>query len=147
MTGPSLGQAIGLQDTHRDYVPEMLKTMRLEDAYLEKEAARIRQERLNREKKKDEFYDKMNNVFMDSKDLWGDYADEIKVDVAELVDYLQKKDRENDFYNPKADFELMNKFYNINANISKYKVYTKRIIEDANLAAKTDKYNVNEKWA
>ena len=45
MTGPSLGQAIGLQDTHRDYVPEMLKTMRLEDAYLEKEAARIRQER------------------------------------------------------------------------------------------------------
>ena len=82
MTGPSLGQAIGLQDTHRDYVPEMLQTMRLEDAYLEREAARIRQERLNREKKKDEFYDKMINVFMDSKDLWGDYADEIKVDVA-----------------------------------------------------------------
>lgn len=147
MTGPSLGQAIGLQDTHRDYVPEMLQTMRLEDAYMEREAGRIRQERLNREKKKDEFYDKMNNVFVDSKDLWGDYADEIKVDVAELVDYAQKKDRENDFYNPKADFELMNKLYNINANIGKYKVYTKRIIEDANLAAKTDKYNVNEKWA
>lgn len=147
MTGPSLGQAIGLQDTHRDYVPEMLKTMRLEDAYLEREAVRIRQERLNREKKKDEFYDKMNNVFLDSKDLWGDYADEIKVDVAELVDYTQKKWRENDSYNPRTDSELMNKLYNVNANIGKYKVYTKRIIEDANMAAKTDKYNVNEKWA
>lgn len=147
MTGPSLGQAIGLQDTHRDYVPEMLKTMRLEDAYLEREAGRIRQERLNREKKKDEFYDKMNNVFVDSKDLWGDYADEIKVDVAELVDYTQKKSRENDYYNPKADFKVTDKLYNIYANIGKYKVYTKRIIEDANLAAKTDKYNVNEKWA
>lgn len=147
MTGPSLGQAIGLQDTHRDYVPEMLQTMRLEDAYLEREAGRIRQERLNREKKKDEFYDKMNNVFVDSKDLWGDYADEIKVDVAELVDYTQKKWRENDSYNPRTDSELMNKLYNVNANIGKYKVYTKRIIEDANLATKTDKYNVNEKWA
>lgn len=147
MTGPSLGQAIGLQDTHRDYVPEMLQTMRLEDAYLEREAGRIRQERLNREKKKDEFYDKMNNVFVDSKDLWGDYADEIKVDVAELVDYTQKKSRENDYYNPKADFKVTDKLYNIYANIGKYKVYTKRIIEDANLAAKTDKYNVNEKWA
>lgn len=147
MAGPSLGQAIGLQDTHRDYVPEMLKTMRSEDAYLEREAGRIRQERLNREKKKDEFYDKMNNVFVDGKDLWGDYADEIKVDVAELVDYTQKKWRENDSYNPRTDSELMNKLYNINANIGKYKVYTKRIIEDANLAAKTDKYNVNEKWA
>lgn len=147
MTGPSLGQAIGLQDTHRDYVPEMLQTMRLEDAYLEREAGRIRQERLNREKKKDEFYDKMNNVFVDSKDLWGDYADEIKVDVAELVDYTQKKSRENDYYNPKADSKVTDKLYNIYANIGKYKVYTKRIIEDANLAAKTDKYNVNEKWA
>lgn len=147
MTGPSLGQAIGLQDTHRDYVPEMLQTMRLEDAYLEREAGRIRQERLNREKKKDEFYDKMNNVFVDSKDLWGDYADEIKVDVAELVDYTQKKWRENDSYNPRTDSELMNKLYNVNANIGKYKVYTKRIIEDANMAAKTDRYNVNEKWA
>ena len=147
MAGPSLGQAIGLQDTHRDYVPEMLQTMRSEDAYLEREAVRIRQERLNREKKKDEFYDKMNNVFVDSKDLWGDYADEIKVDVAELVDYTQKKWRENDSYNPRTDSELMNKLYNVNANIGKYKVYTKRIIEDANLAAKTDKYNVNEKWA
>lgn len=147
MTGPSLGQAIGLQDTHRDYVPEMLQTMRLEDAYLEREAVRIRQERLNREKKKDEFYDKMNNVFLDSKDLWGDYADEIKVDVAELVDYTQKKSRENDYYNPKADSKVTDKLYNIYANIGKYKVYTKRIIEDANLAAKTDKYNVNEKWA
>lgn len=143
----SLGQGIGLQDTYRDYVPEMLQTMRAHDAYLEREAERMRQDRMAREKRKDDLADKMNNVFVDSKDLWGDYADEIKLDVADLVDYTQKKWRDNDSYNPRTDSELVKKLYNIQSQIGRYKVATKRIIDDTNLAAKTDKFDVNDKWA